>query len=154
MKVLIAALLLASSTVGYAKCHEPTCDTRAQLAFDYMFQRFGETDSALSVWLDHSYGSEGKLYLERRENRFEKLEQWARTSLTGEDKEAYLAAINAYEDGAKEAYSEWHTHETERKQQEYERHLKECAEATRKSKAAKPMPKPPEELLSKRGTEH
>jgi len=113
---------------------------------DYMYSHFGIADSDLSVWLDNAYSIAGRVRLERREHKFEQMEKWAQT-LPDADRRAWLGILQYYEAGAKGAYAEWHTHDKQRVQAEYSRHLIECAEAERKSAAAQPLPKPPENLV-------
>jgi hypothetical protein len=140
-------LVMATTMFGQEKCSTsgPVCDPRFGMAYEYMHAHFGDEDGPLSVWLARDYGEKGRLRLERRENRFEALARWAET-LEPADKSAYLAAIEMYEKGARDAYSEWHTHKTELKQIAYEEYLKRCAEAKRKAAATKPLPKPPNAL--------
>lgn len=147
MKLLLM-LFVVLSTCHAEVCKGALCDTRAQLAYDYMNSRFGEADSATSLWLTNSYDDQGRIWLERREHKLEELAKWADT-LPPQDKDAYLGVIEHYEAGAKEAYAEWHTHELKDRQTAYEKHLRECAEAARKDSAKRPLPKPPESLLLK-----
>lgn len=143
MTTLFVGTVLAESA---CKTSGPSCDAKAQAAMNYMYSHFGPVDAPLHVWINHSYDAAGKRYLEQRENKFERLADWART-LPEADKTAYLAIIDTYEDGAKEAYSEWHTHELQKSQLAYVKHLQECAEAVRAAEKIHPLPTPPESLL-------
>jgi hypothetical protein len=124
----------------------PTCDSRAQLAMEYIHSMFGDEDSALSVWIADDYGISGRTHIERRKNLLEKLAKWA-NGLNVEDRRAYLSIIDSYEDGEKEAYAEWRTHKLQRTQAAFDKHLRECAEAARKSADHRALPKPPETLF-------
>lgn len=149
-KLILPALLLMMCGKVVAQCpaHNAHCDTRFQLAEDYMYSRFDLTDSGAGMVVDGNvdYTPAYKARLERREHTFEKLEMWAKTLKDPLDRQAYIVVIGWYEDGAKDAYSEWHTHKEIDAQNIYEQHQRECEAATRRDAKAHPLPKPPENL--------
>lgn len=56
-----------------------------------------------------------------------------------------MGVIDYYEDGLKDAKAEWHTHNLEREQIAYNKHLQECAEAAANLAASKnALPRPPQ----------
>jgi hypothetical protein len=140
-------LLTCTGCLAQTKCpaHDATCDPRSQLAMDYMYDRFGDADntSVMVIERPETYTVSYRLRLESREHTFEKLEAWART-LAPADREAYLGVIDYYEDGAKAAYREWHTHDELKQQLAFEKHQRECEEAARKLSSSHPLPKPPQ----------
>jgi hypothetical protein len=126
----------------------PVCDPRSELAMSYMYSIFGISDNAEGILIDRGYDDAYRIRLERREHRLEQLEAWARKLPSGEDRSAYLGAIEFYEDGAKEAYREWHTHKRKNEQEAYEKHERECEKISRESAHAKPLPKPPSSMIA------
>lgn len=148
----MAILFLATCTTFGESCsvkNGPTCDPRGGMALQYMYDHFGIADSAVGFYIDGDYGPQARLRLEQREHKFEALEKWAKT-LQAPDRGAYLGAIEYYERGTKEAYTEWHTHSRKREQEAYKEYLKRCAEAEKKSAVKTPMPKPPASLIESR----
>ena len=142
---LYALALLAVSVMGTAQCptHDAVCDTRANQVMQYMVDHYGTGSNAISVEDDNLYGPEEKLALEREENRYEKLEAWARTLPDPADRRAWVGVIQFYEDNCKEAYSEWRTHKMHNEYEAYVKHQKECDEATTKAAKLRPIPTPP-----------
>jgi hypothetical protein len=143
--VIIVALAVLSQPV-FPQCKsDPGCDARGQLAMDYMHELFGDQDSSLDIWLNHLYGQDGKALLMQRQRRLNKLTVWAK-SLKPEDRNAYEAVIEWYQDGIRDALAEWNTHAKEKEMIAYEKHLKECARKAESLQADKThaLPRPPQ----------
>jgi hypothetical protein len=152
VKIISVLFIVGILSVAVAKAEDcsvkgPACDARASLAYEYLHARLGDKDEALYIWIHDLYTQEELAYLVRRGVKLNKLEAWTKT-LKPEDRRAYQGWIDDYRDGLREAETEVRTHNKQKEQAEYSRHLRECEEAARKLAASqKALPRPPEGLL-------
>lgn len=148
LAVLAALLVLLTVPSKAQQACDSSCDARTLLALKYMSAHFGEVDSALNLWIGKDYGENGRRWLERREHKFEQMELWAE-KLPAQDRRAYLAVIELYEEGTKKAYEEWHTHKLAASQKAYSDWQRRCAENAKRDERSNPLPQPTEEMLGK-----
>lgn len=149
MMIGLVLFMLMQSANKQCPKSEAHCDSRATSAMSYMVDHFGAYDNIETLLIDGSYGASSKLRLEHRENQFERMEAWARTLQNPSDRKAWLGVIEYYEDGAKEAYREWHSHAARNHQEEWEKHQRECDRIAREAEHNKPIPKPPASIYGK-----
>lgn len=151
MKTVALALILAASTLSFAKeC--PTCDPIAQTALDNLNGKLGDIDNVVIFWVTwktgpktHSTYDDGAVdYIRQRQGEIDHLRVWARTLPDSRDRNAYLVALDGYQEGLNEARKEYRYHQNLNEMNTYEQYLERCEKAKVKLAEKHHVPLPPQ----------
>lgn len=138
--VILSLVLLISLPCVAQDCDtdHPHCDPISSIVHGKVHDYLGFwIDSDNKVFWDRAYQPSDKTVLVKHWDRLQKLKTWALT-IKGPEKQQYMAWIEFYEDGVREAMGEWESHKLLKHQQE-------CDAAEKKARATLKIATPPKE---------
>lgn len=131
-----------------AKCAEPSCNPVDTIVMHkvqvYLHVNPLDEDSAERVWITTDYSDAARAKYQRHQANVAKLRAWADTLPEGHTRSAYETWCDYYDSQAQKAIDEIATRTIQHRQEEFERHERECNEASRAYSRTHRVPTPPQ----------